>query len=256
MFVAALLFGAGCRDMTMDLLPPPPSASAGTGGDGAGGMAGETGMGDAAEGGTGGTGETGGTRGGGGFGGTGPTNGGSGYGGSSACGPGTNCPPPCQSGPCPCSKHSDCPAGLGLPFCQYGSCVACLTKDCEPGKCGCEPEETCADIVNYCVPRCSGDDPCTTDERPYCVRNTCVECVGDKDCESNDRRKHCLLGTGTCFECTTSEDCKDDDAPVCTYEFTCARCWTDFDCGEGRVCREGRCLERPLPPDQQPQPEP
>jgi len=248
MLLAALLFGAGCRDMTMDLLHPPPSASAGTGGDGAGGMAGDTPAGDAAESGTGGT------RADGGFGGTGPGNGGSGYGGSGACGPGTNCPPPCQEAGCPCFKHTDCPADLGLPFCQYGGCVACLTNECAPGQCGCDPEETCAEIVNYCVPRCSTDAPCQTKERPYCYRNACAECVTDKDCEGNDRRKHCVFGT--CFECARSEDCKDNDAPVCQLNFTCDRCWSDLECGDGWFCEAGgSCRVRP-PQQQQLPPQP
>lgn len=252
---AAVLVAVGCRDMSMDLFPPPPPAGAGTGAESGTGddMPPGDGGGSAGRGGTGGAGGAN-ASGASGSAGTGGIN----FGGSAGCTAGSNCPPSCQPGTpgCPCVTHSDC-SKVGLQFCSFGRCVQCLpANDCDSTSCGCDKNQTCADGLNYCVPRCDNDSDCKTDERPYCdyVRNLCIECKGDDDCHDPNRR-HCYENWGFCVECVTSNNCDDENKPVCSYDLTCQRCWTDSDCGSGRFCRDGRCFVR-TPTQQTPPPEP
>ena len=266
MLMAAVLFAAGCRDLTMDLLPAPPAAAAGVGNESAGGMAGEPAEGGWG-GGFGGTGFGGTGFGGTGFGGTGfGGTAGGGFGGTGQCSPGTNLGYP----GCPCTTDESCLKAYGIPFCslEYGRCVRCLTdRECSGTRCGCELDEVCSEARNSCVPRCSTDNDCSATAMftgwPYCDRpnSACVECTTEKQCENHSRSKLCNEFLGNCVECFSNDDC-DEDAPICnlsnlSLSNLCQKC-TDSQCegklcqcGEGKQCREGRCILRPSP-----QPEP
>jgi len=240
--VATVLVAVACRDATMDLFPPPPAPSAGTGAESG---AGDTSMGDAGDRAMGGS--------------SGRSGGGTGAAGvGGGCGPGSNCPPLCPPGSpgCPeCYTRSDC-SKPELPYCAGGRCVECLTN-CEPGSsCGCnEDREVCIDFWNQCVPRCSSDAQCTTDERPICDKHryVCVECLGEDDCKGNAPRTHCSYPN--CVECYKSQHC-DDGARVCGTDFTCRPCENSFECEGGRVCNrdDGRCVNASPPPPPEPQP--
>ena len=105
---------------------------------------------------------------------------------------------------------------------------------------------------------CEDDDDCGG-AQPYCVAGTCVECLGDGDCDD-----FCV--DGTCVECRSGSDCGDGlycngpevcsggtcgagtypcggATPVC-IEATdrCVECTNTAHCGEGYTCQANVCV--------------
>jgi hypothetical protein len=147
-----------------------------------------------------------------------------------------------------CNIDADC-INLTTPFCDDGTCVACLTDD------DCE-DEAC--IAGSCGPECEVDTECGLFE--VCQGDACVyvgcqtdrECVlsaGNQGSDQDPRLSVCLIeaGVGTCVfpcdidaQCGTTEICVDS---VCEY----IGCETDTECKTIAGLHD-----RPPPTDEQP----
>ena len=124
-----------------------------------------------------------------------------------------------------CDNHGDC-AGTGTPECGEGVlgnalCVCSADITTDPSNCGacgtiCPLGQWCN---GACVSTtCESDDDCNAGT-PFCVGDTCVECLDDSDCSAE------LCGTGECgpggrclFEDGTDDDDTCGDTEVCDGE--------------------------------------
>lgn len=157
-----------------------------------------------------------------------------------------------------CKKDSDC-GGL-TPYCFNEKCANCVVdKNC-PVDMYCTPES------NICAStkQCQVDNDCTSLGLKYCVdsshgkrcgncRNnknedckefgTDFECGIDNMCMRNDEKiTQCETKTNT--GCPSNSACNDDKLCVNGDE-----CVDNGDCYCGYACKNGKWVERPLPPD-------
>lgn len=88
----------------------------------------------------------------------------------------------------------------------------------------CGSGEECID--GYCMggfPECSDDSDCTDEFNPFCINNTCVECIFSTDCDSRGSDYICVN-----YNCILdSDDCTSDD-----------------ECSGGKICDDnGMCVD-------------
>ena len=101
----------------------------------------------------------------------------------------------------------------------------------------CPTQQVCDDTTGSCV-ECLGDRDC---DSGVCDDNVCVECLSDVDCDSDSPA--CLRNI--CVGCTDSDEHCGGDAPLCeTSTNTCAQCLSDGDCGDpsASLCDAGTCV--------------
>lgn len=159
--------------------------------------------------------------------------------------------------------------GISRPYCDDGTCVACLSNAhcqadelCESGQCvpkpvpcggACEPAEQC--IEDACV--CPGDPDLSTDTR-NCGRCG-VRCVSGQECAAGRCQAYCggariLTDKNncgrTCEQCADDEQCSNGECTVCgdiqTDPKHCGAC--DNACGTDEECFEGECRSTVINP--------
>jgi len=144
-----------------------------------------------------------------------------------------------QPGPESCSSNNDCSIGL---FCDLssGTCVDCLVDEhCDVGL-QCMADNTCGDGS-----LCTGDADCDGDLVCELSSGACVECTVDSHCPSGStcQLNSCVeSGNSGAPTCTTQADC-DPLGYICDLSAgECVPCSTDTQCGDGRVCNAGVCV--------------
>lgn len=130
-----------------------------------------------------------------------------------------------------CIADSDC--GTARPFCQTGVCVQCRGN----GDCSSKDRSYCE--ANVCV-QCRDDRDCSSENAPQCLSGICAGC----SCPTGQKCRKDSSGALFCVQCVTSADCK-APTPKCDEKtWTCKpACEKDQDCGEGKRCNEGACVE-------------
>ena len=120
--------------------------------------------------------------------------------------------------------------GPGRPFCApSGRCVECLNAN------GCDQGSQMPICNNGFCSRCSIDDECTDEARPYCVPNA--------ETAPNGLRGRCVV-----CDIETNSGCRNEQNPlaqnpICDSETAqCRPCQAGDDCGGGRYCVGGLCI--------------
>ena len=144
-----------------------------------------------------------------------------------------------QPGPETCSNNNDCSIGL---FCDLasGTCVDCLVDEhCDAGL-ECMANNTCGDGS-----LCTGDADCNGDLVCELSSGACVECTADSHCPTGStcQLNSCVeSGNSGAPTCTTQADC-DPIGYICDFGAgECVPCSADAQCGDGRVCNAGVCV--------------
>ena len=110
-----------------------------------------------------------------------------------------------------CSQQDDCSWTVDLPYCVDGVCNA----------------------------KCINNQHCTNDGFPYCVDESCVECINPSDCPNDI--PYCVDG-GCNAKCINDQHCTNtnDGFPYCVDE-SCVECKSPSDCPNDPFCVDNSC---------------
>lgn len=127
---------------------------------------------------------------------------------------------------------------------------------------------TCSSDDEHCGATCNVNCKALNDGRPYCLNGqSCAECRRDTDCQEKTPGTFCL--SGRCSPCTNDRHCGlncrscgtdlvleegssepkaiPTSTPYCAApdnaasSASCVQCRDERDCGEGRLCKAGKC---------------
>ncbi len=85
---------------------------------------------------------------------------------------------------------------------------------------------------------CTIDDDCEDPSEPYCIGETCVECVNVTHCEGEE-----ICNNNVCVapECTIDDDCTNSTIPYCEGDI-CVECVNNTHCEGDDVCDNNICV--------------
>lgn len=150
-----------------------------------------------------------------------------------------------------CDEVQECPANPDSDAeywsSEFCSCVECRNdsqcsgdKECRDGSCGAACTQSCSGT--------GGDNSCPGD-KPYCISECCVECIGAMDCPDGE-----LCVDDQCTPSDNEGDCTEGDCPTgytcnsesgkCEQEGSNQGCsQSDPSCPEGETCnvQNGTC---------------
>lgn len=143
----------------------------------------------------------------------------------SSCTSNTDCADPCVEGVCAVSQLS-CSTDLD---CYQGTCsiryCSCSNPDYNPS----DPICSDPDCTNLCNLKCS-------DER--CVQDN--SCKSDADCPLAALS---ICSGGSCVECVENDDCETDEGEECRNNVCKKPCVANEQCPLFHSCRDGDCVE-------------
>ena len=140
--------------------------------------------------------------------------------------------------------------GENMIECQNGYCKdgVCTVSSCaQANMLPCGANGGCVDVVSS-ESNCGGCNVKCSGQTPACVNRHCVECKAEISCKADSAKLLCNLGTNTCVECLGDGNCEDrtDGKGLC-YNGACQQCISLTDCdvvdnGLGMACEKGVCL--------------
>ncbi|MFC1642851.1 hypothetical protein ACFL5O_09245, partial [Myxococcota bacterium] len=162
--------------------------------------------------------------------------------------------PICNAGDCQqcnASSADRCTNDVAETCGENGSWVGrdCRIEDrvCYRGQCADCNDLSSAQCSNaYTVRRCDlndgtwGPDTVCPWTQPVCSIGACVACSTDDQCQRLGADYQCDSG-GTCVQCLSNDECA-GKPPIC-QQGTCVPCTADLECGTGKLCESGACVE-------------
>jgi hypothetical protein len=143
-----------------------------------------------------------------------------------------------------CATDDDCQSSALGPTCVHGQCKKCQ------GANECKTSLVCAIDTGRCV-QCTDSEGCLdTPASPICLQSQCVPCTRRPDgCAGKYPDLPFCDPSGACVECSGDKDCQSPTRPICdSGTKKCVACVSDLQCankgGNAGVCmfhQDGRC---------------